>query len=328
MQSILPKDSFGCPYLVLAPMEGVADQFFRRAILSIGGFNEATLEFMRVPSNAHVQSLAKKYAPYTIQSIIFTPQIMGKDPNLMAQMALELEKKGAPKIDINCGCPADKVTRRGAGATLLKNPELLYTICSNIKKAVKIPVSAKMRSGYHDESLFEDNLFALQESGIDYLTIHPRTKVQGYRLRANWDLIKKAKSILKIPIVGNGDIKTIKDVQNILSLTQCDAIMIGRGALIDPFIFVKIQSWYQQKEYIPNWQDMQQFLTIYFSEISALRTKTKINKLKQLFSMLMQAKPNLEKYRKEVLISPLKDPFIFFEYALNLFKKGWEENLI
>src|SRR5271157_275377 len=116
---ILPKDSNGSPYLQLAPMEGVGDRPFRKAMASVGGFDEAVIAFLRVPKNAHVKSLALRYESSEIAPIPLAAQIMGSDPELMAAMAQELAQRGALRIDINCGCPSNTVTRRGAGSHLL-----------------------------------------------------------------------------------------------------------------------------------------------------------------------------------------------------------------
>src|SRR5271163_4146440 len=160
--ALLPKNSHGCPYLFLAPMEGVGDRCFRRAMASVGGFDEAVTDFLRVPTNAHVQSLARAYQADETAPIPLAAQLMGSDPELMAAMAQEIEARGAPRIDLNCGCPSNTVTGRGAGSSLLKDPEFLYQVAKSIVKAVSIPVTVKMRSGYADISLFKENLLAAQ----------------------------------------------------------------------------------------------------------------------------------------------------------------------
>ena len=239
-QNILPKNKNNCPYLLLAPMEGVGDKSFRKAIASIGGFDEAVTEFISVPSNAHVESLAKVYDKAELSPIPLAAQIMGADPKLMAAMAVEIEKKGAPRIDINCGCPSNTVTGRGAGSSLLRDPSYLYEVARSVVEAVSAPVTIKMRSGYEDISLFQENLLAAEESGVRFITLHPRTKVEGYTPPARWDLIAQAKQILQIPVVGNGDILSVNDALRIQRETNCDALMIGRGAVINPFIFHQI----------------------------------------------------------------------------------------
>src|ERR1700730_14338231 len=154
----LPKDLAGCPYLILAPMEGVGDRAFRQAMASIGGFDEGVTEFLRVPANAHIQSLAKPYQADELAPIPLAAQIMGSDPELMAAMARELERKGALRIDLNCGCPSNIVTGRGAGSSILKNPKDLYEVAHALVKAVSVPVTVKMRSGFDNISLFKENV--------------------------------------------------------------------------------------------------------------------------------------------------------------------------
>lgn len=145
--SLLPKDAYGCPYLQLAPMEGVGDSCFRKAIATIGGFDEAVRDFLRVPTNAHVKSLSKVYYAHELDPIPLTAQIMGSDTDLMASMAQELVLRGTSRIDVNCGCPSNTVTGRGAGSSLLKDPHTLYEVAKSVVQAVSIPVTVKMRSG-------------------------------------------------------------------------------------------------------------------------------------------------------------------------------------
>jgi tRNA-dihydrouridine synthase C len=125
---LLPKAPSGCPYLLLAPMEGVGDRNFRKAIATIGGFDEAVRDFIRVPKNAHVKSLAAVYEPKELHPIPLAAQIMGSDPDLAAEMVKELARLGAPRIDLNCGCPSNTVTGRGAGSSLLKEPKALHEV--------------------------------------------------------------------------------------------------------------------------------------------------------------------------------------------------------
>lgn len=322
--SKLPKDPHGCPYLLLAPMEGVGDRCFRKAMASIGGFDEAVKDFLRVPSNAHVKSLAREYIADEITPFPLAAQIMGSDPQLMGDMAKEIESRGAPRIDINCGCPSNTVTGRGAGSSLLKDPNFLHQVAKAVVQAVSIPVTVKMRSGYEDISLFKENLLAAEESGIDYLTLHPRTKVDGYGPPAKWDLIAEAKSILKIPLVGNGDILTVEDALKMLKNTNCDALMIGRGSIINPFLFHEIKAHFSKKQYQPSWNDLVNYFKVYSLETpSEMPLKVKVNKLKQLFSFLFKKNQELLKSRSSILTSSFSDPEALMNYGLSLLQQGW-----
>lgn len=325
--TILPKNSTGCPRLILAPMEGVGDACFRKAIASIGGFDEAVRDFLRVPSNAHVQSLACRYNAEEIAPIPLAAQLMGSDPQLMADMSVEMEKRHAPRIDLNCGCPSNTVTGRGAGSSLLKDPNLLHDIAKAMVKAVSIPVTAKLRSGFEDTSLFKENLLAAQESGIKFLTLHPRTKADGYIPPARWDLIAEAKSFLSIPVVGNGDILTVEDALRMVRETRCDALMIGRGAVINPFIFHEIKAHYSGKPYQRNWEDLVRYLDIYLSSITPdTSERMRINKVKQMMGFLFKGNPVLLNKRLEILRSSLQPARSFVDYALGELRQGWRSD--
>lgn len=322
--SLLPKDAHGCPYLQLAPMEGVGDACFRKAIASIGGFDEAVRDFLRVPVNAHVKSLSKVYSANELAPIPLAAQIMGSDNELMAAMAHELMLRGAPRIDVNCGCPSNTVTGRGAGSSLLKDPDVLYQVAKSVADSVSIPVTVKMRSGYEDISLFKENLLAAQESGARYITLHPRTKVEGYGPPARWDLIAEAKSLLKIPVVGNGDILTIENVLDILRSTGCDALMIGRGSVINPFIFKQIRAHFSKVPYIPKWEDLMRYFEIYQATMApGTPMKMRVNKLKQLLGFLFKSSPQLLEHRQKLLTASYPNADSFFHYAKTLLVENW-----
>ena len=320
----LPKDSNGCPYLFLAPMEGLGDRCFRKAMASLGGFNEAVTDFIRVPQNAHVKSLAAVYDSTETAPIPLAAQLMGSDLELMAAMAKEIERRGAPRIDINCGCPSNTVTGKGAGSSLLKDPNLLYKLVKGIVKAVSVPVTVKMRSGYEDTSLFKENLKAAEESGISFLTVHPRTKADGYGPPAKWELIAEAKSTVKIPVVGNGDILNVEDAMRMLAVTGCDALMIGRGAVVNPFLFSQIRAHFSKKPYEAKWKDLFHYLQTFVTSIPPeMPERNKISKLKQLFGFLFKGNDRLLSLRGTMLTSGYKDMNSFLEFSISLLQQGW-----
>lgn len=322
--TLLPKNSNGCPYLQLAPMEGVGDRCFRKAMASIGGFDEAVRDFLRVPRNAHIESLAREYEADEIAPIPLAAQLMGSELDLMAAMAREMEKKGAHRIDLNCGCPSNTVTGKGAGSSLLKEPDFLRDVAKSIVEAVSIPVTLKMRSGFEDTSLFKDNLLAAESSGVRYITLHPRTKVDGYGPPAKWDLIAEAKSLLKIPLVGNGDILTVDDALRMLKTTGCDGLMIGRGSIINPFLFQQIKAHFSGETFVPQWDDLIRYFEVYCAEIPAeVPPKIRINKLKQLMGFLFKGNAQLLEMRQSILTSQYSEPEAFMQFALPLLRQGW-----
>lgn len=313
-----------CPYLLLAPMEGVGDYCFRKALASIGGFDEAVRDFIRVPHNAHIKSLASVYNAQEIAPIPLAAQIMGAEAEPMAEMARELMARGALRIDVNCGCPSNTVTGRGAGSSLLKDPDFLYEITSAVVKAVSIPVTIKMRSGFSDISLFNENISAAQASGAAFITLHPRTKVEGYAPKAHWDLIARAKSLLTIPLVGNGDILDANDAEKMLRTTGCDALMIGRGSIINPFIFHHIRAHFAGIFYEPKFEDLQAFLNIFLTETEArYPIHLRVNRLKQLLGYLFKAKLFLIEKRQQILRTSFTDPYKLLDFATPFLKESW-----
>lgn len=321
--SLLVKDKNGCPYLQLAPMEGVGDSCFRKAMAFIGGFDEAVRDFIRVPLNPHFQSLAKTYVFDELAPLPLAAQIMGSEPHLMAEMARELVLRGAPRIDVNCGCPSNTVTGRGAGSSLLKDPNFLHGVVKAVVQAVPIPVTVKMRSGYEDTSLFHENLLAAQETGVRYITIHPRTKVDGYGPPAKWELITEAKKILKIPIVGNGDITTVEGALEMIRVTGCDGLMIGRGSIMNPFLFHQIKAHFSKTSFQPKPEDLIQYLRTYLAAAPPDMTmKLRVNKLKQLLSFIFK-QPALQENRQLILKEHHTDPYSYLEAVTPFLKKGW-----
>jgi tRNA-dihydrouridine synthase C len=305
-------------------MEGVGDRCFRKAMASIGGFDEAVRDFLRVPKNGHVKSLAREYISDEIAPIPLAAQLMGSNLELMSAVAQEIEKGGAPRIDLNCGCPSNTVTGHGAGSSLLKDPQFLYEVAKAVVESVRIPVTIKMRSGFEDISLFRENILAAQESGVRYITLHPRTKVDGYGPPARWDLIAEAKSILRIPLVGNGDILTVENALDMLKMTGCDALMIGRGSIINPFIFHQIRAHFSGTPILSDWSRLLNYLEVYLSEIPPdMSNRVKVNKLKQLLSFLFKAHAGLLEKRSSILTAQFDDPDSYLCFALPLLKNGW-----
>jgi nifR3 family TIM-barrel protein len=320
--NLLPKDKNQCPFLIVAPMEGVGDRAFRRTITTVGGCDEAVTDFIRVPANAHLESLARHYEASETAPTPLAAQLMGSDPALMGAMAHAIAARGALRIDLNCGCPSNTVTGKGAGSSLLRDPNLLYQNANAMVKAVSVPVTIKMRSGFDDTTLFTENLLAAEESGVKYITLHPRTKAEGYGPPANWALIAKAKEILKIPVVGNGDILNVDDALRMLQMTGCDALMIGRGTLINPFIFHQIRAHFAGTTFTPAEGALMDYLAVYRRQIpESMPEKTKINKMKQLLGFLFKATPQLLTQRQAMLTLACTELNTFMDHAMHLFKQ-------
>ena len=321
---LLKKNDFGCPKLFLAPMEGVGSLPFRKAMSQVGGFDEACTEFLRVPANAHTPSLAKRYHHNALDPYPQAVQLMGSNPELMAEMSLILEKRLAPRIDLNCGCPSNTVTGRGAGSSLLKDPNLLYKVAKAMKSSVSIPVTAKLRSGFDDISLFEENLLAAQEAEVDFITLHPRTKKEGYKPPARWDLIARAKECLDIPVIGNGDILTVADAFDMLKQTQCDGLMIGRGAVTNPWIFHEIKSAFSKKKSPESFQGFKHFLETFIQTLPIeSKLRNKINHLKQLSGFLFERTQYLQSIKRDFLRTSFDSIQTMQDKILNIMNQNY-----
>ncbi len=170
-------------------------------------------------------------------------ELFGSNPDIMAKAAIELESCGADIIDINFGCSVRKVTKTFSGSALMKDPENATAVISAVRNAISIPLTIKIRSGWDPsgDQAFEIAKIA-QENGVDAIALHPRTAVQAFRGKSDWALIKKLKETLKIPVIGNGDIKTPEDALKMFDETGCDGVMIGRAAIGDPGIFTRTKS--------------------------------------------------------------------------------------
>jgi nifR3 family TIM-barrel protein len=223
----------------LAPMAGVTDSSFRKICKSFGA-DFVTTEmvsakglYYKSKKTASLMAISAEEKPCAIQ-------FFGSDPEIMAEVAPQLEKAGACAVDINMGCPMPKIAGNGDGAALMKNPHLAGKIVRAVKDAVNVPVTVKFRKGW-DSNTCAEFAKVLEANGADSLTLHARTKEQLYSGKADLGAIKEVKSAVKIPVIGNGDIFTPEDAQKMLDFTGCDGVMIGRGALGNPFIFREIK---------------------------------------------------------------------------------------
>ena len=178
-------------------------------------------------------------------------QIVGSNPETMGEAAAMIEEMGFDLVDINCGCPVPKVTAPGGGSALLVEPEKTRKIFESVVKSVKrIPVTVKMRKGFTDESGEEAVRIAkiAEDAGLSAVTVHGRTRVQGYSGTADWDSIRKVKAVVKIPVFGNGDVNNGNDALRLMETSGCDGVMIGRGGLGNPWIYKSIEAVLNQEE--------------------------------------------------------------------------------
>ncbi|HWD39983.1 MAG TPA: tRNA-dihydrouridine synthase family protein [Fimbriimonas sp.] len=230
------------PALVLAPMDGITDAPMRALQGATGAFSYAVSEFLRVSIQPLPAKVFRRDVPelcsggVTPTGLPVQVQILGGDPERMAKTAATACKVGAKAIDINFGCPAPTVNRNDGGATLLKHPCRIREVVSAIRQAVpkEIPVSAKLRLGWDNIEAVDENAAMAAEGGASWLTIHARTRVQGYAPPVYWKPIGRVRESLGLPVVANGDIWTLEDFRRCQDETQCRHFMLGRSALADP----------------------------------------------------------------------------------------------
>jgi tRNA-dihydrouridine synthase C len=237
-----PRIQAGIPAVVLAPMEGVTDAPMRAILSELGGFTFCVSEFYRISQDIPKPSAYARHVPElkngckTPSGVPIQLQLLGGDAGKMAEAAARACKAGAPAIDLNFGCPAPTVNRHDGGATLLKHPERIREIVHAVRQAVPraIPVSAKLRLGWESIDDIHHNAEMAAEGGADWITIHGRTKVQGYTPPAYWNPIGQVRKRLAIPVVANGEIWTLDDFRRCRDETGCEHFMLGRSALADP----------------------------------------------------------------------------------------------
>ncbi|HWV15402.1 MAG TPA: tRNA-dihydrouridine synthase [Cellvibrio sp.] len=296
--------------IMLAPMEGVVEHHVRDILTRIGGLDGCVTEFVRVTDQKLPYRVFYKYAQ-ELESGCKTPngtpvkvQLLGSKPEPMAINALELVNYGAKAIDLNFGCPAKTVNAHEGGACLLRSPNRVHDIIKAVRDAVPrhIPVSAKIRLGYEDRSSYLDNACAVEAAGADELTVHARSKADGYKPPAYWHYIADIKAKLKIPVIANGEIWTVEDYLRCREQSQCEDVMLGRSLLACPDLARQIKAHLAGEEYQPlSWLQICQMLFAYYQQTVPLyHEKNCGNRVKQWLMYLSRQYPQAGVFFEQV----------------------------
>lgn len=307
--------------LLLAPMAGVTDYPFRSFMREMNGGILTTelvsaIALVREPDHRtyKIALIDPEQQPTGIQ-------IFGEDSDILAQAALKVEEMGASFVDLNLGCPVTKIVKKGAGSALLKDLSQLSKILKAIKSKIKIPLTLKVRTGWdHQRNALEVSRIAYNE-GCLWMTIHGRTRSQGYSGKADWDYIADVKSKAPLPIIGNGDLVSPQNICRIYKETQCSALMIGRGALKNPWIFNDTYKLLGREcpndSYPKNAKEVLEVLFGYLSDFHNERMA--LLQFKKFAVWFSSGYPESSLFRKSIF--QIKEKSLVLNYAFNYFEQ-------
>lgn len=289
---------------LLAPMEGVTHPLLRQIMAERGGLGVVCTEFVRIGrSPLSPKALVREVVK--AEGVPLSVQVMGNEADKMGEAAGVVAQAGADVVDINLGCPAPRVVRKGVGSAMLKDVGLLGEVVGSMRAKVPGLLSAKIRAGFDDASNVVEIGRALERAGIDYLVVHPRRRCDFYEGVADWRTIKLLKESLGVPVVGNGDVWYAADALRMQRETGCDAVMIGRPALRNPWIFEQIADLRAGKRpRRPSGAELFELLLEIAQRYQAHELgarETSVGKLKELLSYLGRAVPDQRSFQRAVL---------------------------
>ncbi|MBL8534940.1 MAG: tRNA-dihydrouridine synthase [Betaproteobacteria bacterium] len=305
--------------ILLAPMEGLLDHTLRDILTRVGGVDRCVSEFIRVTDAVLPDRAFRRVVPEldnggcTRAGVPVRAQLLGSDPQCLAENAAKLARLGPAGIDLNFGCPAKIVNRHGGGAVLLDEPELVHRIVAAVRRAVPapMPVSAKMRLGNLDGSRAVECAQAMASAGAEELVVHARTKLDGYRPPAYWERIQEVRAAVAVPVIANGEIWTSDDAVRCRERSGCSSLMLGRGMVADPGLALAIRAadgpLPGPLEPIPGWGSIFPLLGEFWHLVGArLDARHRAGRLKQWLNLLRRRFPEAE--AAYAAIRPVNDP--------------------
>jgi len=315
-------------------MAGLTDSVFRRLIKRLGGCGLVMTEFTSAEGLTRNSVKSKRMLFYHEEERPVTAQLFGAEPSRLAEATRMVEDLGFDAIDLNLGCPAKKVVKACGGSALLRETKLLEEILKTIRAATSLPFTIKIRAGWSETEIVSVHVGKMAEDiGINAIAFHPRTRVQGFSGHSDWNLIGELKAALKIPVIGNGDIVTPEDAFRMKRETGCDGVMIGRGALSNPWIFRQIQE--LENGLAPTQPDVAakyNLIKSYFQLLFEEETPGAIGKMKQFASWFTHAIPYGAALRKSIYESQTESEVMdrieeFFHTALKASQEDSELNV-
>ena len=310
------------PPLILAPMAGVTDRDFRLIVRRIGGVGLVTMEFIAAKGLVGGDRRILGLMHYAEEERPISIQIYGSDAATMAEAAREVERRGADVCDINMGCPANKILKGCAGAALMGDLKLAEEIIAAVRKAISIPLTVKFRLGLDDRRHSFLELGRICEAnGVCAVALHARTAKQRYAGEADWRQIARLKQELKVPVIGNGDVRGPEDAERMQRETGCDGVMVGRGATRNPWVFRQIAARLSGGEITePSWEERRDLILGHFrTVIEREERKMAMFKLQTFTGLYSKGLPEGLSLRRQ--IHGLKQPESFLEAIERFFER-------